>query len=87
VAQIGGDMKRSLDRVHGLGAQSPSHAQLQTLGAAAVLTALMPTPFKLQHLAPSERRTMCDLAVGWVAMLERVVTALIGPEQLDEEAA
>jgi hypothetical protein len=81
VAALGAAMEQTLNRVHELGASHPSHSQLQTLGSAAVLTALMPTPFKLQHLAPSERRTFSELALGWVQMLERGITQLIGPEQ------
>jgi hypothetical protein len=90
VRDTGIAMQATLHRMHELGSNNfPSHAQLQTLGTAAVKAALMTGPFKIEHLAPSERRTFGDLALGWYSNIERNISALIGPpaDEGKEEAA
>jgi hypothetical protein len=87
VATIGNAMQETLTTIHSLGASHPTHIQLQTLGSTALKTALMATPFRVEHIAPLERRSFCDLFVHWIAMLDRHVAQFIGPERPEQDAA
>jgi hypothetical protein len=86
VAAIGNEMQSTLNTIHSLGASAPSHNQLTTLGSTTVKTALMSGPFRVEHIAPGERRTFGDLFVGWIAMLDRHAAQFIGPEKTEEAA-
>jgi hypothetical protein len=86
VAAIANDMQDTLFKIHSLGSSAPNHSQLTTLGTTALKSALMQTCFKLEHVAPLERRTYGALFLNWCEMIERGVTALIGPEKTEEAA-
>jgi hypothetical protein len=50
---------------HRLGCKNPHEYQFASLGTRAFKAALMFSPLKLEHLAPNQRRTFTELAVGW----------------------
>jgi hypothetical protein len=50
---------------HRIGCPNPNEFQFQSLGERAVKSGLMFSPFRIEHLAPRERRTFENLAQGW----------------------
>jgi hypothetical protein len=56
---------------HELGCSHPNESQLQSLGERAVKSALMFSPFRIEHIAPTERRTFSELCESWVTMINR----------------
>jgi hypothetical protein len=56
---------------HQLGCSHPNEHQLQSLRERAVKSALMFSPFKIEHIAPGERRTFSELTEGWIMMIDR----------------
>jgi hypothetical protein len=79
-------LKAVVDRIHACGSNFPSHEQVKVLGTHALLGSVMGTIFQIQHLAPSERRSVSELIQNWAAAIERNdIVPLIGPAQ--DEAA
>ena len=75
------EMKDTLVQMHQLGATAPSHDQMRVLGALALKTALMGTPWSkegFEYLAPNQRRSFRDLVSGWERMLTPHIDARIG---------
>jgi hypothetical protein len=66
-------LREVLIEIHGLGCQFPSFDQLNSLGARALGTAIMNTPWKrdYQHLAPSERQSFPKLVSDWADRIEK----------------
>ena len=56
---------------HTVGCRSPNEFQFQSLGERAVKSALMFSPFKIEHIAPGERRTFVEVLAAWGVMIER----------------
>lgn len=65
-------LEETLKDIHALGCGFPSRAQLDSLGARALGTAIMGTPWRkeFQHLAPSERHHFPDLVRTWCDRIE-----------------
>jgi hypothetical protein len=65
-------MRDTLSEMHRLGCNFPSHEQLQSLGARALKTALMGTPWarEFEHIAPRERFNFAKLAEDWASRIE-----------------
>jgi hypothetical protein len=79
-------MRDALTQMNRLGCSHPSHAQLDSLGALALRTALSATAWNryFERTAPGERKTFSALVAAWGAMVERhIASSLPG----DEEAA
>jgi hypothetical protein len=66
-------LESTLKEMHLLGSSFPSRAQLDALGARALKTVLMQTPWRREfdHLAPSERQSFPKLVGDWAARIER----------------
>jgi hypothetical protein len=66
-------LRETLVEIHGLGCQFPSFDQLNSLGARALGTAIMNTPWRkdFQHLAPSERQSFPKLVSDWADRIEK----------------
>jgi hypothetical protein len=65
-------LEKVLREIHILGCPFPSSAQLDSLGARALGTAIMQTPFRkaFEHLAPSERQHFPQLVRQWADRVE-----------------
>jgi len=65
-------LRETLIKIHDLGCAFPSYDQLNSLGARALGTAIMQTPWKrdFEHLAPSQRQSFPKLASDWAARIE-----------------
>jgi hypothetical protein len=76
-------MRETLNLMHSLGSDFPSHAQLDTLGALAMLTAMGRTPFhrSFEHLAPNQRRTFTELVKGWCERIEPEISQRLGEQE------
>lgn len=66
-------LRETLLQIHGLGCAFPSYDQLNSLGARALKTAIMNTPWKrdFEHLAPGERQSFPKLVGDWADRIER----------------
>jgi hypothetical protein len=80
------DMRDALTQMNRLGCTHPSHAQLDSLGAIALRTALTANAWSryFERVSPVERKTFAALVAAWAAMVERNVSALLTS---DTEAA
>jgi hypothetical protein len=78
-------MRDALTQINRLGCSHPSHAQLDSLGAIALRTALTATAWTryFERVGPTERKTFAGLVATWATMVERHITSRLG----DEEAA
>lgn len=67
-------------KMRDLGADRPSDAQLMALGARALKTALMKTPWAraFEHLPPGERHTISELADVWAKAIEATIAQRLG---------
>jgi hypothetical protein len=76
-------MEKTLHRMNQLGAHSPNRNQLETLGALALHTALMQTPWtrEFRHLSPSERRTFNQMVDAWLPIVEANITQRLADNQ------
>jgi hypothetical protein len=65
-------VRETLLEIHSLGCAFPSYEQLNSLGARALKTAIMNTPWKrdFEHLAPGERQNLSKLVSDWAARIE-----------------
>jgi hypothetical protein len=65
-------LEDTLKDVHVLGCSFPTRAQLDALGARALKTALMQTPFRkeFEHLPPGERQSFTKLVGIWCDRME-----------------
>ena len=82
------EMKIVLDKMHQLGAPNPSSEQVRVLGAQAVKTALMQTPWakEFDPIAPNQRRSFKSLVDGWRDMLMPSITRRTGEEKQEQAA-
>ena len=48
-----------------IGCPSPNRYQDDVFGAMAFKAAAMKTPFRIEHLAPKDRRSFAELWAGW----------------------
>jgi hypothetical protein len=71
-------LEEALKQIHSLGCQFPSRAQLDSLGARALLTALQSTPWRreFETISPSQRQSFASLAGQWV---DRIIANHIAP--------
>jgi hypothetical protein len=65
-------LESTLKEIHLLGCSFPSRSQLDSLGARALGTAIMQTPWRkdFEHLAPSQRQSFPALASLWAQRIE-----------------
>jgi hypothetical protein len=65
-------LEKTLMEIHSLGCAFPSRAQLDSLGARALGTAIMGTPWRkdFEHLAPSARQYFPTLVRQWCERIE-----------------
>jgi hypothetical protein len=79
-------MRDALTQINRLGCSHPSHAQLDSLGALALRTALSATAWNryFERTAPGERKTFAALVAAWATMVERQIQQRLPG---DEEAA
>ena len=89
LVEAGAALKTAFDRLAQLGVHSPRHEQLSALGARAILTSLMLTPWKrhFETLAPGQRQNFAHVIAGWCANLERDVSARLGNAVVTDERA
>jgi hypothetical protein len=95
VAEHGNKLHELQQQMHMLGAAVPSAAQLDSLGARSLLTAIAATPWRrhFETLGPHERRSFFELCAYWGQTLERNIAARlavaepINSEQAKTEAA
>jgi predicted glycosyl hydrolase (DUF1957 family) len=80
VTEHGHALEAILTQVNALGAASPSRAQLDSLGARALMSALQKTPWarEFSPIAPNERRTFSALVESWGASVRNNVAARLG---------
>ncbi len=88
IGEIGALLQNLLSQLHNLGCQFPSHQQLNTLGAQALATSLMSTPWhkRYEHVPPNQRRTFGSLIDTWSKTIEASIAERLG-EQQNERAA
>lgn len=91
IGEIGALLKSILNQMHSLDCRFPSHAQLDALGAQAMATALMGTPWHkhYEHVPPRSRHTFKELISGWSDVIENGIKRRLGEQMSDkaEEAA
>ena len=88
IAKQGEALNGLLSQLHATtGSNFPSHDQLDTLGYAAVMTALLRTPWARQFrpMQPSQRREFGPLFAGWAEVLENRIKPLLA--DVEDEAA
>ena len=80
VAEHGNKLHDLQAQMHMLGAAVPNLAQLDSLGARSLLTAIAQTPWRrhFETLAPHERRSFTELCAYWARTLERGIAARLG---------
>jgi hypothetical protein len=73
-------LERTVSEINALGCPSPSHAQLDALGARALLTALNKTPWarEFSPLPPNERRTFASLIEAWSPQIRSNIDGRLG---------
>jgi hypothetical protein len=79
------EMRDALTQMNRLGCSHPSHAQLDSLGAIALRTALTNTAWSryFERVGPMERKTFAALVAAWAKMVGQQIASRLG----DEEAA
>jgi len=83
LVEHGQALEASLLRINSLGAASPSRAQLDSLGALALHSSLMLTPWarEFRHLAPRERKTFTELVRAWTDNLAPSIARRLGMKE------
>jgi hypothetical protein len=81
------DMRNALTEMNKLGCTHPSHAQLDSLGALALRTALTQTAWVryFERVSPVERKSFVSLVAVWAAQVERNIQQRVG-DQTNEAA-
>jgi hypothetical protein len=76
-----------LGKINSLGCGNPNRAQLETLGALALHSSLMQTPWRreFRHLAPNQRQSFTGMIEAWHTAVSRNIEQRIGTKQ--EKAA
>ena len=69
-------LKETVTRIHELGSDFLSYAQLQALGSRALLGSVMGTPFQIEHVPPGDRHNFSVLVNGFAA-IERTIATLL----------
>jgi hypothetical protein len=83
------ELRDAVNKLHSLGCQFPTHAQIESHGTRVVQTAIGQSIFKraVETLPPSERRTFGPLVAEWVSTISRnYIEPLLG-ETSNEKAA
>jgi chromosome segregation ATPase len=82
------EMKIVLDKMHQLGASRPTSEQVRVLGALAVRTALLATPWSKEFdpIAPNQRRSFKSLVDGWRGQIDQNIAARLGEPSKTEAA-
>lgn len=77
----------TLNKIHALGSDFPTHAQAHVNASMALSTALMLTPWRreFRHLAPREKRTFGEVTAAWAQPIENGIRLRLG--ESEEEAA
>ena len=89
VAKEGMALEETLKQIHSLGCAFPSRAQLDALGARALKTALMSTPWRreFEMMSPGQRQSFTALANQRVDRIEaNSISPRIGALKLEEVA-
>ena len=89
VAKEGMALEETLKQIHSLGCAFPSRAQLDALGARALKTALMSTPWRreFEMMSPGQRQSFTALVSEWVDRIEaNSISPRIGALKLEEVA-
>jgi chromosome segregation ATPase len=83
------DMRNALTAMNRLGCTHPSHAQLDSLGALALRTALTETAWVryFERVSPVERKTFAGLVAAWSQQVERSVKQRLDDQTNETEAA
>jgi hypothetical protein len=83
----GNEMRDAISEMNQLGCSHPSHAQLESLGALALRTALTQTYWVryFERISPVEAKTFAGLVASWSTTVERVIETKLG-EQTTEAA-
>jgi hypothetical protein len=87
VAEHGNKLHDLQAQMHMLGAAVPNLAQLDSLGARSLLTAIAQTPWRrhFETLAPHERRSFTELCAYWGQTLQRNIASRLGEQITDEQ--
>lgn len=82
------ELREVINKIHGLGSNAPTHDQVRVLGALAMKTALMGTPWakEFEHLAPGSRRSFAATCNGWSEMLAGNIAARLGETNVEVAA-
>jgi hypothetical protein len=90
------EMDETLAEMRKLGAANPSDAQMRVLATFCLKAFVMAVPWcarEWEHLAPGQRKSFRDLALGWHTMIEAGINARLGlepepakPEQVETAA-
>jgi hypothetical protein len=85
----GNEMRAAITEMNQLGCTHPSHAQLESLGALALRTALTRTGWAryFERVSPVDAKTFAGLVASWSATVERQITAKLGEPTKEEAAA
>jgi hypothetical protein len=85
----GNEMRAAITEMNQLGCSHPSHAQLESLGALALRTALTQTPWVkyFERISPVERKSFAGLVASWSQPVERAIAARLGDKETETEAA
>lgn len=83
MVEHGQALEQSLIRINQLGSPAPNRAQLDTLGALAIHSSLMQTPWarEFRHLAPRERKTFSSLVQAWCAQIAPSIARRLGTQE------
>jgi hypothetical protein len=83
VVWAGNEMRAGITEINQLGVTHPSHAQLESLGALALRTALTQTHWAryFERVSPVEAKTFAALIASWSATVERAIEAKLGESE------
>jgi hypothetical protein len=86
---MGNEMRGCITQMNQLGCTHPSHAQLESLGALALRTALTQTLWAryFERVSPVEAKTFAGLVASWSTTVERAIEAKLGERETETEAA
>jgi hypothetical protein len=75
-------IRDALTAMNRLGCSHPSHAQLDSLGALAIRTAMTSTSWSryFERVGPMERKTFAALVATWSTMVERQIASRLGDD-------
>jgi hypothetical protein len=79
------DMRNAMTAMNRLGASHPSHAQLDSLGALALRTALTASSWSryFERVSPVERKSFAALVAAWAAQVERHIASRLGDQTIE----